>query len=186
MKNTEKEHPFLEAPWGTLEFNELRKRSWQFIVMEFELRLELLIETTNRKRVIYPVPQVCRTYRRPLDLSDIMTLSLELSIDSLLRQTALNLTQIGFAFFSRQCKFDTFVFSYLFIFFGFVLGLFFASRRAECVDRQLQRFKFHAVAPQFYRSLAQLVVKVQSFQFVSHTARQLLSGPRDPDSSSRF
>lgn len=190
MKNTEKEHPFLEAPWGTAEFNELRKRSWQFIVMEFELRLGLLIETTNRKRVTYPAPKTRRRYRRPFIRSsryyDVILRTYDVSIGSLLRQTALNLTQIGFAFFSRQCKFDTFVFSYLFIFFEFVLGLCFASRRAECVDRQLQRFKFHAVAPQFYRSLVQVVVKVQSFQFVSHTARQLLSGPRDPDSSSRF
>lgn len=62
MKNTEKEHPFLEAPWGTVEFNELRKWSWQFIVLEFEFRLGLLIETLVQRRQIgiesyaYPVP----------------------------------------------------------------------------------------------------------------------------------
>lgn len=74
----------------------------------------------------------------------------------------------------------------IFSYFSHLFWAFCSRRRAECVDRQLQRFKFHAVAPQFYRTLAQVIVKVQSFQFVSHTARQLLSGPRDPESSSRF
>lgn len=58
---------------------------------------------------------------------DVISRTYDANIDSLFRQTALNLTQIGFAYFSRQCKFDTFVFSYLFIFFAFVLGFLFAS-----------------------------------------------------------
>lgn len=88
--------------------------------------------STNRNRVIcisgtISSLEIQKAFIRSARYYDVISRTYDANIDSLFRQTALNLTQIGFAYFSRQCKFDTFVFSYLFIFFAFVLGFLFAS-----------------------------------------------------------